>query len=431
MEPIQMLTEVLYFFSKNPELSSIIAVLGSGTIGTGVFSFLRRSKPSLQKTSHYFENINLLTPPTRRPAYSDRMAYVMAEMSDLAYFEFEGPGGAILDAVDRVQKLNIKSYTEVQKFLESFTQGLMGNRALNIGFLTKILEVSGFELIDTIDIGETQGFACKCISTSESPYAVIAFRGTEKKISDWLTDFKAVPTSIDKGKVHTGFYQAFNTVKDPHGITVRDKVVQIMQKPEVRDDNGDPLPLFITGHSLGGALALLATNTLAPDIEGACYTFGGPRIANYEYFDKLKTPVYRVVNSSDIVPRVPPGASMAVILSVVKLVSWTTKLIPVISGNLDKIENFLDKLNGYRHVGDLRYLTDVATNKFDTVKLLSNPPIIDRIMWMWQHLASSLFIPVSSHSMSVYRKKLLYIANDRNYPHSPLGDTGSSTTDKK
>ena len=420
MDQIQNLYNLI---TESPWLSSIIASIGSGIIGTGIFSFLRRPKPSEQKTSQYFEDSNLLTPPTKRPAYSDRMAYVMAEMSDLAYFEFEGPGGAILDAVDRFQKLDLKSADEVKKFLESFTQGLMGNRALNIGFLTKILEMSGFKLISTIDVGETQGFACKCIGTEESPcespYVVISFRGTEKKISDWLTDLKAIPTVFGKGKVHTGFYEAFTQVKDKDGKTSRDRIVDIMKSPEVRDDNGDPLPLFFTGHSLGGALALLATKILASDIKGACYTFGGPRIANYEYFNKLKTPVYRVVNSSDIVPRVPPGASMTVILSLVKLMSWTTKLVPIISENFDKLENFLDKLNGYRHIGDLRYLTDVAANKFDTVRLLSNPPAIDRIMWMWQHLAASFFFPASSHSMSVYRRKLLYIANDRNSSHAP------------
>lgn len=421
MDPIQTFNNVLSLITQNPGVASIIGAVVSSSIGTGIFSYLRRAKPAQQKTGQYFKDSTLLTPPTRRPAYSDRMAYVMAEMSDLAYFEFEGPGGAILDAIDRVQRLNIESIDEVKSFLESFTEGLMGNRALNIGFLTKILEMSGFELIDTIDVGETQGFACKCIKDSEAPYVIIAFRGTEKKISDWLTDLKAIPTLLGKGKVHTGFYEAFTKMKDQQGMTVGDRVIEIMQKPSVRDDKGDPLPLFFTGHSLGGALALMATNLLASDIKGACYTFGGPRIGNYEYFNRLKTPVYRVVNSSDIVPRVPPGAATLIILACVKFLSWITKLVPMISHSFDKLETLFDKLNGYRHVGDLRYLTDVAANKFDTVKILSNPPAIDRIMWMWQHLASSLFFPVSSHSMSVYRKKLLYIAGERKH-------TGNNTT---
>ncbi len=416
MDPIQTFGKAIDLITENPWLSSMVGLITSGTIGTGIFSFLRRPKPSQQKTGQYFKDSDLLTIPTKRPAYSDRMAYVMAEMSDLAYFEFEGPGGAILDAIDRVQKLNIKNIEDVQGFLESFTQELMGNRALNIGFLTKILEISKFELIDTINIEETQGFACKYTGDSKSAYVVIAFRGTEKKISDWLTDLNAIPTVIGEGKVHTGFFEAFTKITDSQGMTVKDSVNKIMQSPAAKDENGEPLPLFFTGHSLGGALALLATNLLAPDIKGACYTFGGPRIANYEYFNKLKTPVYRVVNSSDIVARVPPGATTAIILGLVKFMAWITKLVPMISTSFDKLETLLDKLNGYRHIGDMRYLTDMAANKFQTVKVLSNPPAIDRIMWMWQHLASSFFFPLSSHSMSVYRKKLFNIAHDRKPP---------------
>lgn len=39
---------------------------------------------------HYFKNEDLLTPPTRRAAYSDRTAWLMAQFSKLAYEKFEG-----------------------------------------------------------------------------------------------------------------------------------------------------------------------------------------------------------------------------------------------------------------------------------------------------------------------------------------------------
>jgi hypothetical protein len=65
-----------------------------------------------------------------------------------------------------------------------------------------------------------------------------------------------------------------------------------------------------------------------------------------------------------------------------KLLSWITGFIPPVSKLFSWLEKSLDKLNGYRHTGDQRYLTDVATNQFNQVKLLSNPPAIDRMMWM-------------------------------------------------
>ena len=77
-------------------------------------------------------------------------------------------------------------------------------------------------------------------------------------------------------------------------------------------------------------------------------------------------------------------------------------------------EAFQDKLNGYKHSGDQRYLTDVAEGRFDTVRLLTNPPAIERVVWAGRHISNSFLVPVKSHSMSIYRKKLASIANDRN-----------------
>jgi len=159
---------------------------------------------------------------------------------------------------------------------------------------------------------------------------------------------------------------------------------------------------------------LLATKLVASDVTGACYTFGAPRIGNYELFRFIKTPVYRVVNSSDIVPRVPPGAVMLLLTHAAKGASWLTGFVPPVSSLFGKLEELLDKLNGYRHYGDMRYLTDVAEGRFDTVRLLPNPPTIDRIMWMWRHIGISVLVPVKSHGMSIYRKKLASIAIDRN-----------------
>ena len=72
-----------------------------------------------------------------------------------------------------------------------------------------------------------------------------------------------------------------------------------------------------------------------------------------------------------------------------------------------------DKLNGYRHIGDLRYLTDVAAGRFSTVRLLSNPPMIDRVMWAWRRIGGSLGAPVKDHGMEIYCRKLSEIARTR------------------
>ena len=384
------------------------------TAGTAIFTYIRRPKSSATETGPYFTEAALLSPPLTRPAYSDRMAYVLAEMSDLAYYQFEGQRGFVDDAVENALSLDLTDDTNVREFLERFSTELMSGRRLQLESMRKILANSDFSLLNVVNINETQGFVCKRISENEPSYLVLAFRGTEKKISDWLTDTRCVPKIEGKSKVHTGFIEAFAEKKDADGKTVKETVEEILTGEDAKGHNGESLPLFITGHSLGGALALLATKLVAPNVNGACYTFGAPRVGNYEYFRFVKTPVYRIVNSSDIVPRVPPGAGMMGLILIVQGLSWLLRFVPPVSAVLDKLEAFLDKLNGYRHFGDLRYLSDVAEGRFDTVRLLSNPPAIDRVIWMWQRVAESFFAPVKSHGMNIYRKKLAYLANRRN-----------------
>ena len=265
-------------------------------------AYIRRPKSSPTEAGPYFTEAALLSPPLTRPAYSDRMAYVLAEMSDLGYYQFEGQRGFVDDAVENAMSLDLTDDTNVREFLEKFSTELMSGRRLQLGSMKKVLSNSGFSLLDVIDINETQGFACKRLAEAEPPYLVLAFRGTEKKISDWLTDARCVRV--------------------------------------------------------------------------------------------LKTPVYRIVNSSDTVPRVPPGAGMMGLVLLVQGISWLTRFAPPVSVVFDKLDEFLDKLNGYRHFAELRHLSDVAEGRLDTVRLLSNPPAIDRVIWMWKRVAKSFFVPV-------------------------------------
>ena len=383
-------------------------------VGTVIHAFRRRPKSMKAPDSQYFADSKLLSPPMARPAYSDRMAYVLAEISDLAYFQFEGQVGLVEDAVLQAKSLDLSTDVNIKEFLDKFSTDLMDGRRLNLTSFASILERSGFLLIDVIHVAETQGFLCKRTVADEPPYLVLAFRGTEKKVSDWLTDARCIPKIEGNAKVHTGFLEAFDGNTNDKGKTAKQVVEDLLDSPEAKDSEGQPLPLFITGHSLGGALALLATKLVAPNVNGACYTFGAPRVANYEYFRFLKTPVYRVVNSADVVPRVPPGAVMITLIGFFRLLAWLMTIVPVVPRALNKLEEHLDKLNGYRHFGDQRYLTDVAEGRFHEVRLLTNPPAIDRIVWAWRRLGKSLLVPVKSHSMNIYRQKLRHLANARN-----------------
>ena len=255
----------------------------------------------------------------------------------------------------------------------------------------------------------------------QTPYLVLAFRGTEKKVSDWLTDARCVPTVEGKTKVIRlpgGIHNEYGC----RGTNGRRCSEGDSQSPEAKNESGNSLPLFITGSFTWRRLGFIGDQTGRAHVNGACYTFGAPRVGNYEYFRFIKTPVFRIVNSSDVVPRVPPGALMLLLRGITRAISWLTSFFPAVSSLVDKVEAFLDKLKGYRHYGDQRYLSDVAAGRFQDVRLLLNPPAIDRIVWMWRHLAESLSVPFKCHSMSIYRKKLEYIANERWSRQSDRGE---------
>ncbi|OCT16136.1 hypothetical protein A8709_01430 [Paenibacillus pectinilyticus] len=138
------------------------------------------------------------------------------------------------------------------------------------------------------------------IAESESQI-VIAFRGTSTA-SDWISDAIArqtdFPFAKEGGLVHQGFLDIYQSA--------RKQILASMSKLSPQKQ------LYLTGHSLGGALATLcgadlATNTKFKD--PAVYTFGSPRVGNPTFasqFNRKTGPHYRVYNRNDMVPALPP-----------------------------------------------------------------------------------------------------------------------------
>jgi triacylglycerol lipase len=126
---------------------------------------------------------------------------------------------------------------------------------------------------------------------------VMAFRGTTN-IRDWMTDAKIGFVNIPHGKVHHGFNDALDSVWD--------EVIETLKQTQVYAQS-----LWITGHSLGGALATLAAARLSLDehkpINGI-YTFGQPRVGDRQFSreidNELKPRYFRFVNNNDIVTRI-------------------------------------------------------------------------------------------------------------------------------
>lgn len=136
---------------------------------------------------------------------------------------------------------------------------------------------------------------------------IIAFRGTQTQI-EWLHNLHATQrkyidptTGKQYGWVHEGYLRI---VRHQIGELLLNAVRQL-----------DPtVPCFITGHSLGGAVATLAAFEIAlnvPEIREQLqlYTYASPRIGDRDFaqaHSQLIPNSYRVVNLSDSVPLVPP-----------------------------------------------------------------------------------------------------------------------------
>jgi triacylglycerol lipase len=146
---------------------------------------------------------------------------------------------------------------------------------------------------------DTQAF------TAASDHMIItAFRGTEpEEIRDWLSDANTPPWPGPgtTGYIHYGFGEALQSIFPD----VKDTLAELRT-------NGQTV--WFTGHSLGGALAMLAGARLYledPRLQAdGVYTFGQPRTCDRTlaaaYNKGFKNRTYRFVNNNDIVPHLPP-----------------------------------------------------------------------------------------------------------------------------
>jgi predicted lipase len=161
----------------------------------------------------------------------------------------------------------------------------------------------------------------------------VVFRGTMTP-AEWITNFQFKPgcepflNNNDLGKVHRGFHKIYTRKdigRDPVSAnddlpSIKDciekaiegcaeKVINEWPKKAIEKCSPDA-QVYVAGHSLGGALATLATLHIkemkyfqkAPIL----YAFANPRAGDLKFskrFDKLDC--FRIANSEDIVPTVP------------------------------------------------------------------------------------------------------------------------------
>jgi len=143
---------------------------------------------------------------------------------------------------------------------------------------------------------------------------VVAFRGTLPPSKtdpdswlDWLQNFFAVPASSPSGpnqlpgQVHSGFFNGTASI------------IQQVHALVTACNPGPANPVFVTGHSKGGAMAtiaayLLSQNLAVPNVQPVI-TIASPKPGDVGFqsgFEKVLSQT-RYENDKDLVPLVPPA----------------------------------------------------------------------------------------------------------------------------
>ncbi len=143
------------------------------------------------------------------------------------------------------------------------------------------------------------------ILLTSKEHNILVFRGTQTQ-AEWLNNLNAAQQKYvdlsgkDYGEVHKGFLKLTSDLSP--------SIAEVAKKL-------DPtIPCYVTGHSLGAAIATLAAFEIAravPQLKDKIqlYTFASPRVCS-PTFAKIHSQfipnAYRIVNLGDTVPLVPP-----------------------------------------------------------------------------------------------------------------------------
>ena len=185
--------------------------------------------------------------------------------------------------------------------------------------MNKYLETAGIELVgepivpgndkkaEFLDYGIVMSGGQAYVVT-EMDKIIVAFRdtGSDKRwerILNMLTDARATlkkmsfldDPKLSEIKAHEGFVSEY--------MLFREKVIEYVDMHPDKD-------IHVVGHSLGGALATLASFDIAStlDREVNTITFGAPRVGTKDFrdaFENLPINLYRVVVANDPIARVP------------------------------------------------------------------------------------------------------------------------------
>ena len=203
------------------------------------------------------------------PKRDHRKAYILSCLSELSYVFLGGGEHAPLGRL-------LVLPSEVTALIDYSVAGIADRLRVE---MERFFVESGI----SFEFFETRGFIYVVFSTDQ--VVLVAVRGT-KRFWDWpKINLRARPLIPGRAAYHAGYQRAAAKGHDELMKRVRSKY----------------LPIWVTGHSLGGAVAAIINQRQST---AGCYAFGSPRFANKAGVAKREPVAY--VRPRDLVPHMPP-----------------------------------------------------------------------------------------------------------------------------
>ena len=170
-------------------------------------------------------------------------------------------------------------------------------------------QLSGSMLVHEIQIVVCYAVGARVREMGQLEHVLVSFRGTANATNAAIdADFcgtvfnETVDMTVGNVTVHRGFAFVFDAIRGH----LFDGLEQALEKASLSDTTirKDKIPIILTGHSLGGAVACLAAVGIEAEFCNPLhvYTFGAPRVGNLAFrqkYDRVVPNTFRVVCEND------------------------------------------------------------------------------------------------------------------------------------
>lgn len=284
--------------------------------------------------------------------YESAISYQLLLASVISYLDL---GGIPLDSAGYINlgdavrsgKLNLVSAIEAARITSARGARIL---AKDIG----TMDLNNWQA-KAIDNGEDQAVVFK-----HGNQVIVGFRGTHSA-EEWirnaeidLADFKAADGQMLQA--HKGFLHAINGADGKTGIggEVEKEAARLLA-------NNADAQLYVTGHSLGGAMALLYAMQTKQPFKGI-YTYGQPRAGNEAFAEAadhmLAGNYFRIVGAGDMVPHLPPQVPIPYKHAGTEEFIDRMGRVMQVAGKNASIDNIESIMNGIDHIDELLIFHD-------------------------------------------------------------------------